>query len=451
MISRNLVALMTTAVTAASVGAAMDIRDASAQVPVPQVEVPNVQVPPVPVAPPALPVTPPPVPTPPSLQPPSVQPPTVPEVPTPGAPSPPGGGGPAAAPPRDGDQGSSPAASGGSAPAGSDPSDDDSDGDRTGPSVQRTPASPAVSNPGEKGLRREVRRLSGCSGSLPRFERRVLDLRTGLGGAAPSPRREVAERLDVSLDRVRDAERKALVQLRLTNRANGCADGDSSRAIAWTTLMESVGVVRDLESMASLDEAATLASSGSPMKDTGGAVLGDNASSSAGAPQVDVSGDDSAAAAETAAAGVQDGPPIMLLLLAGLLLLGATAATPALLRRRRGTVLAGNLAPGDETLSTSFQGPPYIPARPPSAEVGPEPEQSAPPSEPRASEVLARAIRAAPPRAVPKSPAAVRAASPPRTRNKQALGVALSSVMSLAVGLAVRARRHRSGRGRSRR
>jgi len=49
--------------------------------------------------------------------------------------------------------------------------------------------------------------------SLPGSERRVVELRFGLGGSAPTPLRETGERLGLSAERVRQIEERALERL----------------------------------------------------------------------------------------------------------------------------------------------------------------------------------------------------------------------------------------------
>ena len=48
---------------------------------------------------------------------------------------------------------------------------------------------------------------------LPGSERRVVELRFGLGGSAPTPLRETGERLGLSAERVRQIEERALERL----------------------------------------------------------------------------------------------------------------------------------------------------------------------------------------------------------------------------------------------
>jgi hypothetical protein len=73
----------------------------------------------------------------------------------------------------------------------------------------------------EARLRDSARRLRGCLDALPSFDRRVIILRAGIDGA-PRTRRQVAKRLDVSVDRVRDAERSGVRGLRRADSDLGC-------------------------------------------------------------------------------------------------------------------------------------------------------------------------------------------------------------------------------------
>jgi hypothetical protein len=170
----------------------------------PQVQAPSVQLPPV--------------------QTPQLQPPSVPGVNTPSAPgagsAPSIGGAPGATAPAGGGgaasgfglaAGGSPNAAGGALAGGS-------------PRQQRASARRAERRrraAREARLRKSARRLRGCLGALPRFVRRVVVMRAGIGGA-PRTRRQVARRLDVSVGRVRHAERSGLGRLRRADSELGC-------------------------------------------------------------------------------------------------------------------------------------------------------------------------------------------------------------------------------------
>ena len=66
-----------------------------------------------------------------------------------------------------------------------------------------------------------VRRYAGCLGILPRRERRVLELRAGVGPRRPASRARVSRRLDLSVRRVARIERRALRTLERDAR-DGC-------------------------------------------------------------------------------------------------------------------------------------------------------------------------------------------------------------------------------------
>src|SRR5205807_2099650 len=76
-------------------------------------------------------------------------------------------------------------------------------------------------------LRTEVKQLSGCLGTLPSLQRRLLGLRAGLGGRALS-RGAAARRLGISTGRARALERGGLRSLRSSARSGGCGGGAST-------------------------------------------------------------------------------------------------------------------------------------------------------------------------------------------------------------------------------
>jgi hypothetical protein len=75
----------------------------------------------------------------------------------------------------------------------------------------------------ERRFRRKVRALAGCLGAVSGLERRVLELRAGLNGAAPHSRSYTAKRLRISARRAAIAERRGLRRLESANRSSGCA------------------------------------------------------------------------------------------------------------------------------------------------------------------------------------------------------------------------------------
>jgi hypothetical protein len=68
-----------------------------------------------------------------------------------------------------------------------------------------------------------VQRLSGCLDDLSNRQRRVLELRAGVGEASPRTRTGVARVLDLRVKRVRRIERRGLRRARELDRAGACA------------------------------------------------------------------------------------------------------------------------------------------------------------------------------------------------------------------------------------
>lgn len=464
MAATKLVRMTVVGASVLATSVAMDIGTASAQLEVPRVEMPQVQLPPAPVAPPSLP-SPPSVPQvevpAPQLPVPDVQ---VPDVPVPQAPSAPGVTAPSggAAPGSDGAPGA-PGSSVG-APSGSPTAPGPSSrgargGDSSGSLAEargaaRQRASPPISSRDERGLRREVRRLSGCAGTLQGIERRVLDLRAGLDGAEPSPRRTVAQTLDVPLTRVRRAERDGLATLRRTNRASGCATGgDATLSLSWMSLMASAGVAPTLTPLASLEDGGSEAAVA--VADAAGqdraAVRGDSASSTEGAAPVrlgDHGGDPTAPPTAASLGGDGSGGPLLTWLALAAVLLALVAASPTLLRRRRAAEagpLDGAGGPPDEPWGTVT--PAAGRADEPRGTVAPVPEQLT--AGPAAAAGPASAPSPGPPTA-PVTPVPARSERPAGRRHAsgRAVGMAVSSAMSLAVGVAMWARRRSGGRRR---
>lgn len=438
-------AIIAVSVLAASV--ATDIGSASAQLEAPRVGVPQVEVPSVPPVP-VAPVAPPSLPSPPAVPPVDVPDVRAPSVPVPGvqAPSVPGGTAPGGvAAPGSGGSAGTPAApsSGSSTSQGSSPRGS-GDGRPARPlreagaaAAGRRPASPPISSRSERGLRREVRRLSDCAATLPALERRVLDLRAGLDGATPSPRRTVARRLDMPLAQVRRAERDGLATLRRTDRASGCAAGGSSTLrISWMSLMASVGVAPQLTTMASLQDSATTTADADAAGRDRAAVRGDRASSDEETTVAEAPHAEPDATTRPTAASIGDGSgrPLLTWLMLLVLVLAATAASPALLRRRRGASAAG---PAETDSAT----PQLETTQPPEAAV----EASAP--------FVERPTPPAPPSKAPAVTPHHDASNPvePHHASGRTVGVVISSAMSLAVGVAMWARRRSGARRRWRR
>jgi hypothetical protein len=88
--------------------------------------------------------------------------------------------------------------------------------------VRRAGARPVHRSRSFPKLRRRVARLQGCFYAISAFERRVLLMRTGLGGRRALSGGEVAARLGVSKRRVRHTEGHALRRLGAANHTDGC-------------------------------------------------------------------------------------------------------------------------------------------------------------------------------------------------------------------------------------
>ena len=67
-----------------------------------------------------------------------------------------------------------------------------------------------------------VQRLGGCLDNLSSAQRRVLELRTGVGEGSPRTREGVARVLDIPVIRVRRIERRGLRRARRLDRAGAC-------------------------------------------------------------------------------------------------------------------------------------------------------------------------------------------------------------------------------------
>jgi sigma-70-like protein len=76
-----------------------------------------------------------------------------------------------------------------------------------------------------------VQRFNGCLGQLPRSERRVLDLRAGVGRLRPHSRSEVARITHLRRARVVTLERRGLRRLRALNRAGACVDAAATTTV----------------------------------------------------------------------------------------------------------------------------------------------------------------------------------------------------------------------------
>jgi hypothetical protein len=117
--------------------------------------------------------------------------------------------------------------SGGSAGSSGSGGGDDMAGSPTAPSAP----SRAEVHRRDHRLRTAVRRLRGCLPALPRLQRRVLVLRTGIGKGGPRSRERVAGILDRSEIRVARIERRAVRRLRAADRSGRCADIERASAL----------------------------------------------------------------------------------------------------------------------------------------------------------------------------------------------------------------------------
>jgi hypothetical protein len=193
---------------------------ASAQVPpvpdLPDLPVPVPEVPdPPPVPAPDLPD----LPDPPDLPPAPAPVPEVPDLPVPpasggggsgggGGAGGGGGGGSRSAPAQSGTSGG-----GGTAPASGGDGSATARAGRGGADGARA-QTPVERRRAERRLRRSVQRLSGCLDELSDAQRRVLELRAGVGEASPRTRRGVARALEYRVQRVRRIERRGLRRAR---------------------------------------------------------------------------------------------------------------------------------------------------------------------------------------------------------------------------------------------
>jgi hypothetical protein len=96
----------------------------------------------------------------------------------------------------------------------------------------------------ERRLRRSVERLDGCLDELPSTQRRVLELRAGVGKAAPHTRGAVARALDLRVLRVLRIERRGLRRARALDRSGACASaaaGGGTPVISTSSLAGTSG------------------------------------------------------------------------------------------------------------------------------------------------------------------------------------------------------------------
>lgn len=266
-----------------------------------------------------------------------------------------------------------------------------------------------AADPRERRFQRSVKSLWACSYAVGGFERRVLVRRAGLGGFAPASAADVASRLNVSVQRVRTAQRSGLRRLRGANRADGCAMSAPTGGLGSSA--------KTLLAVATAPPLAT---------DAGDAVAKAPERPSAN-DRVEVLGTKRASTGVNAAAAPRaklklasagEGPPPWLLVILALLALALVA--PLLLRRRHESAPEAGAPqaiapppPPDPNLWFDME--PWAPHRP---EPPPEPAEPAPPP------------------ATPDEPARRHGAA-------RAAGLAATGLASLAVGLVMRSRRKR--------
>jgi hypothetical protein len=181
----------------------------------------------------------------------------------------------------------------------------------------------------ERRFRVLAARLAPCAHVLPRFQRRLLALRAGLGDARPHTRAQVARRFKMGEGAVRRAERRSLHRLMAADLVRGCARGSST----GDAVAGALGALPVLPSAVQAVADVLQSEPGSPERvDTtgdAGAVAGARESSTPDA------GDGAQAATVATAALDQEADPSLLLAilgalgLAGLMLLSRRVAAAA--------------------------------------------------------------------------------------------------------------------------
>jgi hypothetical protein len=91
---------------------------------------------------------------------------------------------------------------------------------------------------GDRALRRAVLNLQECLGSVPHRERRVLELRAGVGDKRTRSRAEVARLTGLHRKTVARLERRGLKRLYKLANAGSCARASSSSGAAPATKVE---------------------------------------------------------------------------------------------------------------------------------------------------------------------------------------------------------------------
>lgn len=288
-------------------------------------------------------------------------------------------------------------------------------------------------------FRRAVEGLWACSYAISGFERRVLVRRAGLESFSPASSTAVANRLRVSVARVRRAERTGVRRLRGANRSDRCAMGSPSEALSET--VRALQVVAAAPPLATVESLARADAPASP--DSQGQTLGDQQAST----DTPLKRSPQTASTVPAAAGTDGSLPWLLILILSLM---AIAASVPLLLRRRGERNLAPARPADPAPPLEQAMPaPVARAPEPTSPIEPEPEPE-PPPRPPPSFPIAPAPWTDPGREPPEDtgPAARSAPAPPAEGEQhhdavQPARTALAGVASLAVGLMLRARRRR--------
>ncbi len=263
----------------------------------------------------------------------------------------------------------------------------------------------------ERRFRHAVVRLWACSYAVSAVQRRVLVLRTGLGGGSALSVKGVAKALSVSSGRVVRAQRAGLRSLRRANRSDGCAMGSPQPAIARDA--QAFLTVATAPPLASVEQLAdSAAGRHAPARADAGAVLGERVASSGTSDRTRLPLRTAAAVPISADAGSL---PVPLLLLMFLLVI---AAAGVVLLRQRVT------KPQRETTQPVAPAP-FVaePARPTRVTEALPPGPSYPPVSP------------------PGNPPASKGSDSRDVR--RVAGVAASGAASILLGLALSARRRR--------
>jgi hypothetical protein len=286
-------------------------------------------------------------------------------------------------------------------------------------------------------LRRTVKELWACSYAVSGFERQVLVRRVGLDGYNPGSSAVVARQLQVSVKRIRRAQRSGVRRLRTANRSDGCAMSSPSAAVEQT-----VGALRAVATAPALvtPENATLANaerSPASKSDGKGEVLGERRTST----PVHIDRPQIAGALSTAGSDGGSEPWLLILILS---LMAVAAATPLLLYRRRQTRPAQH-APPPRVIPTPVRVE-QEPQTQPEPEPEPEPEAA---QTPQPTFELPSAPWTQPdpePEPDPEPPSAPQQPEPRSEVQhgaRRSAGVTFSAIASLAATLMMRARRRR--------